>query len=87
MSDNNEIYGVASKENSGFSMIMSYTFKKPGLTWVITHEFGSARFSVSLFDSEDRQFFAGIRKVSDFQIVADLTEPTSGYAIVEFVNQ
>jgi len=61
-----------------------FRFIAPSDTWVITHNLGTYNFSVSLMDSSNRQVFAGVKAVSENQIIVSFTEPISGSANVMF---
>jgi len=80
-----KVYGTGAAAASEYSGVLRvYNFATRELTWVVTHNLGTYNFSVSLMDSSNRQVFAGVKAVSENQIIISFTEPISGSANVMF---
>lgn len=79
-----KVYGTGATSAGLTSVGRVYTFNTPELTWTVTHNLGTYNFVTSLFDSNNQQFFAGIKVISANQFVVYMTEPTRGSVNVVF---
>jgi hypothetical protein len=79
-----KVYGTGAGGAGPSLAARFYRFTTPSDTWVITHNLGTYNFSISLMDSDNRQMFAGVKAVSENQIIIYFTEPISGTASVTF---
>ena len=74
------VYGTGASGAGPSSAARVYSFVTPSSTWVVTHNLGTYNFSASLMDSSNRQMFAGVKAVSENQVIIYFTEPVSGTA-------
>jgi hypothetical protein len=79
-----KVYGTGATSAGLTSVGRVYTFNTPELNWTVTHNLGTYNFVASLFDSNNQQFFAGIKVISPNQFVVYMTEPTAGSVNVVF---
>lgn len=69
--------------SGGGANLKSFTFGA-SLEWVVTHNQGTRRFLVSLWDSAGAQFYAATRVIDDNSFAVDLTEAMAGTVDVVF---
>jgi hypothetical protein len=80
-----KVYGTAAAA-TGFTLISDvFRFPSPQLTWTIQHKFNTVNFLVTLFDADNRQFFADAKATSSNEIVVNLTKAESGYVNAVFI--
>jgi hypothetical protein len=78
------VYGTGAGGGGPSVAARLYRFTTPSTTWIIIHNLGTYNFSVSLMDSDNQQVYAGIKAVSENQIIIYFTEPITGIANVIF---
>jgi len=85
------VYGSATGTNvssnvaTSSTVIRTYPFAVPSLSWVVTHNLNTQNMNVTLFDSNHNIMFAKINAVSNNQFIVSLTAPMSGTVNVTFI--
>jgi len=80
-----KVYGTAAGI-TGLSVVTNvYNFPDPDRTWVIQHNFNTVNFLVTLFDLDNKQFFANAKATSSNEIEINLTKEEAGYVNAVFI--
>jgi hypothetical protein len=79
------VYGTSTGVPGGTSLVRSYPFAIPQLTWIVTHNNNTQKMNITLFDADYNMVFAKITAVSPNQFIVYFTEPTAGIVNVTFI--
>ena len=81
-----KVYGTAAGL-TGFTLVTNiFNFPNPDTKWVIQHPFNTVNFLVTLFDSNNKQFFANATATSNSEIEINLTKEETGYVNAVFIT-
>jgi hypothetical protein len=67
------------------TIVRSYAFTTPSLSWVVAHNQNTQKMNVTLFDSSNNIMFAKITANSPNQFTVFLTTPMAGTVNVTFI--